>query len=90
MDTFGSQNVTVGRIINIDSQARTISTISDRNPSSIIRFNVPANARIFDIFGRSMSFSRLQPGLRVRVRHASFMTPSIPPQTTAFEIRVVR
>lgn len=41
-------------------------------------------------FGRPMNFSGLVSGLRVRVRHAAFMTASIPPQTTAFEIRVVR
>ena len=29
------------------------------------------------------------PGLRVRVRHATFMTASIPPQTTAFEIQIL-
>ena len=37
-----------------------------------------------------MGFSRLFPGLRVRVRHANFMTASIPPQTTALEVRVIR
>lgn len=80
---------TVGRIINIDNQNRNFTTVSDGNVSSIIRFNVPTNAIILDRFGIPMSFSRLMPGLRVRVRHASFMTASIPPQTTAFEIRVM-
>lgn len=83
-------NIIVGRIINIDRDARTFTTISDGNRSSVIRFNVPPNARIFDIFGRPINFSRLVPGLRVQVRHASFMTPSIPPQTTALVIRVLR
>ncbi|MBQ8802014.1 MAG: hypothetical protein IJZ53_00060 [Tyzzerella sp.] len=84
-----SDNVTVGRILDIDRQNRNFTTISDGNPSSIIRFNVPANTLIFDRLGRPMNFSGLTPGLRVRVRHASFMTASIPPQTTAFEIRVI-
>lgn len=90
MDGFFTENVTVGRILNIDRQNRSFTTISDRNPSSVIRFNVPRNIRIWDIFGRPINFSRLTPGLRVQVRHASFMTASIPPQTTAFEIRVIR
>lgn len=89
MNNF-SNNITIDRIINIDRRNRTFSTASDKNPSSIIRFNVPMNARIFDIWGRQMDFARLVPGLRVQVRHASFMTPSIPPQTTAFEVRVIR
>lgn len=82
-------NITVGRIIEIDRQNRSFTTIRDGNLSSIIRFNVPENAMIFDRLGRPINFSRLVPGLRVRVRHAAFMTASIPPQTTAFEIRIL-
>lgn len=83
-------NVVAGRIVNIDRADRTFTTISDGNPSSSIRFHVPREARIWDIFGRPMNFSNLVPGLRVRVNHAPFMTASIPPQTTAYEIRVIR
>lgn len=88
--TGGSDNIVVGRIVTIDRQNRTLTVIRDRNLSSTIRFNVPGNARILDMFGRPIDFSRLATGLRVQVRHASFMTPSIPPQTTAFVIRVIR
>ena len=84
------RNVVVGRIINIDRVNRTFTTVSDADPSSVIRFHVPMEARIWDIFGRPMNFSNLVPGLRVRVNHAPFMTASIPPQTTAQEIRVIR
>lgn len=83
-------NVFVGRIINVDRQLRQFTAVSDRSLSSAIRFNVPTNVRIFDILGRPMNFSNLAPGMRVQVRHASFMTPSIPPQTTAFLVRVIR
>lgn len=82
-------NVTVGRILDVNRQNRNFTTIRDGNLSSIIRFNVPENAMIFDRLGRPLDFSRLSPGMRVRVRHAAFMTASIPPQTSAFEIRVV-
>lgn len=84
-----SENTTTGRILEIDNRNRSFTTISDGDRSSIIRFNVPADTQIFDRNGRSINFSRLAPGMRVRVRHASFMTASIPPQTTAFEIRVL-
>ncbi|MBQ7955762.1 MAG: hypothetical protein IJ282_08420 [Lachnospiraceae bacterium] len=83
-------NITIGRIVDVDRQSRSFTTISDRDLSSVIRFNVPREARIFDIFGRPMNFSELRPGMRVQVRHAAFMTLSIPPQTTAFVIRVIR
>lgn len=82
-------NVTVGRILDVDRSTRSFTTISDGNVSSIIRFNVPENTRILDRLGRSVNFSRLSAGMRVRVRHANFMTASIPPQTTAFEIQIL-
>lgn len=90
MRSPANDNITVGRITNIDRQNRSFTTMSDGNVSSVIRFNVADNARIWNIFGRPMNFSGLTLGMRVRVRHASFMTASIPPQTTAFEIRVLR
>jgi len=106
------ENVTIGRILEIDQRNRSFTTISDRDLStqtrmrsirfserefegkreffpSIIRFNVPENTRIFNRMGRPMNFSGLRPGMSVQVRHANFMTASIPPQTTAFEIRVL-
>lgn len=93
MDTMlnnSGHDITVGRILDVDRQSGQFTTISDGNRSSIIRFNVPSNVRVFDICSRPMNFSNLVPGLRVQVRHANFMTASIPPQTTAFEIRVIR
>ena len=84
------ENVVTGRIIDIDRNSRTFTTITGNRPSSIIRFQVTNNTRILDMQGRPMGFSRLFPGLRVRIRHADFMTASIPPQTTALEIQVVR
>ena len=85
-----NDNITVGRIVDIDRQNRNFTTVSDVNLSSVVRFNVSDNAQIINGFGRPMNFSGLMPGLRVRVRHAAFMTASIPPQTTAFEVRVIR
>ena len=81
-------DITVGIILDADRQSRSFSTISNGNPFSVIRFNVPDNAFIFDKSGRPLDFNRLTPGMRVWVRHANFMTFSIPPQTTAYEIRV--
>lgn len=83
------ENVTVGVILEVDKNNRSFTTISNRDFSTIIRFNVPNNAVILDRNGRPINFSGLTQGMRVRVRHASFMTASIPPQTTAFEIRVL-
>lgn len=84
-----SDTITIGRIINIDRK-RNSFTVTDRGMSSAIRFNAAPNIRVFDILVRPMDFSGLRVGMRVQVRHASFMTNSIPPQTTAFVVRVIR
>ncbi|MBQ2801266.1 MAG: hypothetical protein IJF03_07750 [Lachnospiraceae bacterium] len=63
--------------------------MSQSNPSSIIRFNLSSDTVILNQWGRVIPFSRLMPGLRVRIQHANFMTASIPPQTTAFVIQLL-
>lgn len=85
-----SNSTTIGRIININRRENNFSTISGNNIASTIQFNVTQDTRYFDILGRPINFNELLPGFRVRVRHASFMTASIPPQTTAFEVRVIK
>lgn len=83
-------DTTYGRIVDINTREQFIQTISNANPTSIIRFNISPQTRILDLLGRPIPLSRLVPGLRVRVQHATFMTASIPPQTTAFVIQIVR
>ena len=84
-----AEPMAVGRVLEVDRNGRSFTTIRDRDPSSVIRFMVTEHTRFFDRMGRPMQFSELSAGMRVRVRHAEFMTASIPPQTTAFEVRVM-
>ena len=83
------ERITIGTIINLERNNRNFTTISNRDFATLIRFNVPENTPIFDRTGRPIDFSRLIPGMRVQVRHANFMTSSIPPQTTAFEVQIL-
>lgn len=81
---------TTGRIIEINTRSDFILVLRNQNPASAIRFNISNNTVILDPIGRRISLTSLIPGLRVRVEHASFMTASIPPQTTAFTVQVIR
>ena len=81
---------TTGRIVEVNARNNFILVLQSQNPASAIRFNISNDTVILDPFGRRTPLSSLIPGLRVRVEHASFMTASIPPQTTAFNIRVIR
>lgn len=83
------EHVTTGSIINVDQKGRSFTLLTEQVNSSVIRFNVTEDTKITDQSGRLISFFRLRSGMRVRVRHANFMTTSIPPQTTAFAIRVL-
>ena len=87
----GNQSeTTTGRIIEINSRNNYIMVLRNQNPSSVVRFNITPNTTVLDLFGRRTSLSSLRAGFRVRVEHASFMTASIPPQTTAFTVQVIR
>ena len=81
---------TTGRMIEVNARGNYILVLRNQNPSSIIRFNISPNTVIFDLFGRRTGLSSLRAGFRVRVEHATFMTASIPPQTTAFTVQVIR
>lgn len=82
-------DITIGRILDINRNNQSFTTISDRDFSTVVRFNTSENTRYFNLFGRPMQFSGLTPGMRVRVHHANFMTASLPPQTPAFEVRII-
>ena len=84
------ENITEGRVVDINRRNQNFTVITDSRRPDVIQFNVSENTRFFNGFGRPMDFADLIPGLRIRVRHASYMTASIPPQTTAFEVRVIR
>ena len=53
------------------------------------QFNITGETVILDRSGRSIPLRALRIGQWVRVMHASFMTASIPPQTTAYRIQVL-
>ena len=81
---------TTGRIIEVNTRNNYILILRNQNPASAIRFNISSGTTISDLFGRRIGLSSLRPGFRVRVEHATFMTASIPPQTTAFTVQVIR
>ncbi|MCH5264220.1 MAG: hypothetical protein J1F42_15065, partial [Lachnospiraceae bacterium] len=81
---------TTGRILEVNTRNSFLLVLRNQNPSSAIRFNITPDTVILDFFGRRTSLSSLMPGLRVRVEHATFMTASIPPQTTAFRVQMIR
>ena len=84
------EQTTVGRIVEVNQRQQFITTISDANPASLVRFNITPNTIILGPANRRVFLNQLFPGLRVRVTHANFMTASIPPQTTAFVIQIIR
>lgn len=84
-----AHETTTGRILETNFRNQTVITINNSNPASVIQFNLSPDTVILNQFGRPIPFSVLIPGLRVRVQHASFMTASIPPQTTAFVIQIL-
>ena len=83
------ESMTKGIILKTDPQNHSFLLSDENDFTSVIRFNVSDETVILNRFDRPIDFNSLKPGLRVQVRHANFVTSSIPPQTAAFEIRVL-
>ena len=88
METLEMEIMATGQICNIDREERRLEVMTGQDFLSLIRFNLPEDAKILDCMGKSMDFTELTIGMPVQVRHANFMTASLPPQTTAYEVRV--
>lgn len=82
-------NTVEDRIIEIDTRNNFLLTGNPNDIMSQMRFVVNNMTNIFDRRGNRISFRDLRPGQMIRVEHADFMTASIPPQTTAFNIWVL-
>lgn len=82
-------SVTTDRIASVDTRNNFIYTGNPNNLNSQIRFVLSNSTPIKDRFGNPISIRVLRPGQMVRITHASFMTASIPPQTTAYSIQLL-
>ncbi len=78
-----------GRVLEVDPANRFLYTGIPFDIMSQTRFVVTDATTIRDRRGRIIRLRDLRPGDFVRVEHANFMTMSIPPQTTAFDIQVL-
>ena len=78
-----------GRVLEVDPANRFLYTGIPFDIMSQTRFVVTDATTIRDRRGRIIRLRDLSPGDFVRVEHANFMTMSIPPQTTAFDIQVL-
>jgi hypothetical protein len=80
---------TEGRVMEVNPEYEFFMIGNPFDINSQMRFNVSDSTIIRDRRGRRIRLSELRPGDFVRVEHATFMTMSIPPQTTAFEVQVL-
>lgn len=89
VDSIEDTGVTEGRVLDVDLNNRFLYTGNPNDIYSQIRFVITDSTVIMDRRGRQIRLRDLRTGDFVRVVHANFMTMSIPPQTTAFEVQVL-
>lgn len=82
-------NIKVDRVLSVDDANRFLITGNANDISSQIRFVITDYTLILDRRGNRICLCHIRPGQMVRVEHASFMTFSIPPQTTAYSVQVL-
>ena len=84
-----SSSVTIGRIIMIDFDNNFLITEDPDNSDNQMKFIITNTTTFTSRFGAPIRFSSLWPGQMVRITHANFQTPSILPQTTAFNVQLI-
>lgn len=81
--------ITTDAIVSVDAKNGFLYTGNPNDMTDQMRFVITNATEIMDLDGNLIPLTALQPGQVVRVEHANFQTASIPPQTTAFRIKVV-
>lgn len=84
-----SYRITTDRILLVDSDNRFVYTGNPNDETDQMRFVITSATNIVDEDGNPLTLEDLKPGKMVRIKHASFQTASIPPQTTAFVIELL-
>lgn len=84
-----TSNITVGIVLSVDSRNGFLNIINANNRLSAMRFVITDSTTILNRNGRQIQLRDIRQGQRVRVEHANFQTPSIPPQTTAFVVQII-
>jgi hypothetical protein len=84
-----TSNITIGRVLEVDLRNGFLYTGNANNSSSQMRFVITNSTSILGRNGNRIPLRNIRTGQRVRVEHATFQTPSIPPQTTAFVVQII-
>lgn len=84
-----SYRITTDRILWVDTDNHFVYTGNPNDENEQMRFVISSATEIIDENGNGLTEDDLKPGKMVRIRHASFQTASIPPQTTAFVIELL-
>ncbi|KYH29148.1 MULTISPECIES: hypothetical protein [Clostridium] len=76
-------------LLDVDYNNRLIYTGMADDIYSQIKFTINDSTQILDNTAKIIKLEDLNPGEAVKIDYATFMTSSIPPQTTAFRIQTV-
>lgn len=82
-------NVRIDNVIEVDLNNCFLYTGNQADIYSQMRFVITDETILLDRRDNCIRLRNIKPGQTVRVEHASFQTASIPPQTTAFRIRII-
>jgi hypothetical protein len=82
-------NSKTDRVLEVDVKNRFLYTGNANDINSQVRFVITNSTQILDRAGNRIRLQALRPGQLVRIASATFMTMSIPPQTTAFSVQLL-
>ncbi|MBE7718892.1 MAG: hypothetical protein E7243_05170 [Lacrimispora celerecrescens] len=80
---------TTDRIASVDIENSFINTGDPEDETDQIKFVISGATEILDQNDNPILISDLKPGQLVRIEHSNFQSASIPPQSTAYRIKLV-
>lgn len=80
--------ITTDRVVEVDLKNGFLYTGNPNDISDQMRFVITDATTILNQNGDRVRLDKIRLGQMVSVEHATFQTPSIPPQTTAFRIYI--
>lgn len=83
-------NGRMDRVLEVDVKNRILYTGRADDILSQMKFVITDSTQILDMEGKIIGLEDLKVGQLIRIAYANFATASIPPQTTAFRINVLR
>ncbi len=78
------------QVVSVDKDTKTVVIGDKENPIEQIILKINSDTKLFDQYNRAIKLENIKEGMTVSVEHSKAMTRSIPAQTNAVSLQIVK